>query len=950
MPDKKFKTPNGKIVSESELTNKYGEKFNSLVENKTFSEVSEPVYKTPNGSYEAESVLQSKYGEKFDELKNNKTFILDSPLKKKDNSQESGQNPQRASLLSQGTKRPSWDTESPKKPLVSDGLVGESRKNLKSVLEANKLDKFVSNKPIEKQTSKEVLKQSKETTLGLTKKPSGSLSVAKTKAPTSMSEVIEGNEILKPIIAEKVYQYRDQTRLTEEEKKDTEQQLADKENTVGFMNNAIDMFHQATNYFSKGAFIKDDPLSDEKQRAKDYFKEVGVTDASPVEINNKAKELFIDDKNTEKKQQKINDFLEDIDPQVKTYLEVDADKRFKTIDKKRNDISNRISLNEKYANTLLEDLKDQNLSIQDKENKQNELKKVAGYLKKDTDVYNSLESESSTAEDELNSFRKNYNRLDNVTGRFKSGLMEMGSGIVAATGYMSQYSGSPLGTLYNMQSQEAALNVKKSSDLIRESLRPDNTELTVDNFIQSSIDVLAGQAPNLALAGATGGGSAVIIGIGQAGTTYNDMWEKQMSGKNTYSPAQMAFAPLVSGISTGALSALPTFYTLRNAANVFKAALREEAVNLTLKKSITNTASKLSKDILKNYGTEIPTEVADNIIQNAIKKDILGDKSVNYFDNTGNVIKNTAIMTGMISAAPHIGISAVKMFSKNDDTKILNRNGIKIKEYLLMLDDVNVDEKTKGILKKSIDAMTLESSNIINKTLNNISKIDDGKVEVVTNNNKRISEIKTEVDIIKENGNLTNEQKQFELDGLKKETVEIIKENSDIIEEADKTSSRKRRVAEEVVTKPTEEKNVYYYNTDPKRGEVEARPETVPEGYSTIQEVQNSAELELWKNQKETPTEEVITPTEEVTPKGTKETVVFDANKIDIIKEPTPAKTRKVPKEKLIEEVKPTEEVKVETKEKEKRVSLPKVIDDSNFDEVIKNLKDFEKLDPCGIK
>jgi hypothetical protein len=82
MPDKKYKTPNGQIVSEKELQSKYGEKFNSLLQNKTFSEVNEPVYKTPNGKYEIESVLEKKYGEKFNELKKNNTFILDVPKKK----------------------------------------------------------------------------------------------------------------------------------------------------------------------------------------------------------------------------------------------------------------------------------------------------------------------------------------------------------------------------------------------------------------------------------------------------------------------------------------------------------------------------------------------------------------------------------------------------------------------------------------------------------------------------------------------------------------------------------------------------------------------------------------------------------------------------------------------------------------------------------------------------
>jgi hypothetical protein len=69
MQEPKYKTPNGQIVDKKELQSKYGTKFDELVKNKTFSEITEPVYKVPNGKYEVESVLTKKYGEKFNELK-----------------------------------------------------------------------------------------------------------------------------------------------------------------------------------------------------------------------------------------------------------------------------------------------------------------------------------------------------------------------------------------------------------------------------------------------------------------------------------------------------------------------------------------------------------------------------------------------------------------------------------------------------------------------------------------------------------------------------------------------------------------------------------------------------------------------------------------------------------------------------------------------------------------
>jgi hypothetical protein len=52
--------------------------------------------------------------------------------------------------------------------------------------------------------------------------------------------------------------------------------------------------------------------------------------------------------------------------------------------------------------------------------------------------------------------------------------------------------------------------------------------------------------------------------------------------------------------------------------------------------------------------------------------------------------------------------------------------------------------------------------------------------------------------------------------------------------------------------------NPYYYNTDPERGELELRPLSIPEGYTSIKEIQNGFELDAWKKQKTKPTETTI--------------------------------------------------------------------------------------------
>ena len=86
---KKYRTPNGQLVEESVLRQKYGDKFDGMVSSGTFVAEQEPVqasgtFITPNGKTASEGDLRSRYGDKFDSLVNQGTF------KKKDGTTASG--------------------------------------------------------------------------------------------------------------------------------------------------------------------------------------------------------------------------------------------------------------------------------------------------------------------------------------------------------------------------------------------------------------------------------------------------------------------------------------------------------------------------------------------------------------------------------------------------------------------------------------------------------------------------------------------------------------------------------------------------------------------------------------------------------------------------------------------------------------------------------------------
>lgn len=84
MPDTIIKTPNGKMVNDAVLKEKYGnEQYNQYLSDGTFSVVDEPVYKTPNGRLVTEGDIKAKYGDRANELLSNDTFKLEYSPKKK---------------------------------------------------------------------------------------------------------------------------------------------------------------------------------------------------------------------------------------------------------------------------------------------------------------------------------------------------------------------------------------------------------------------------------------------------------------------------------------------------------------------------------------------------------------------------------------------------------------------------------------------------------------------------------------------------------------------------------------------------------------------------------------------------------------------------------------------------------------------------------------------------
>lgn len=598
---------------------------------------------------------------------------------------------------------------------------------------------------------------------------------------TDINQIKKEDEAFKQNVNRKLSTYRQSTKVLPQEREQALAEVKDEVNQQGLANGIGTGLKQSWNKFvdvigvGGDESVKQpwkaslDPIESEKKEAIQYFKENKIK-ATPQQIEDKAIELKTKNKITNLKQDKINDFLSNLDDQEKTYLEVDADKRFKTISKERKDISNRISLNEKTFEQIDNDLKNE-MPEESRALLEQEKGKLAKYLEQDYKAFNKSAKELGTAEDELDAFKRNYGKLENISGRALASLGEAGLQTLQGIAYLRSLN--PFDKEAKILEDDTQKSVQEAQAKIQESrnkLRPDIQEINTGNFVPYTLDLMANQTGTLATIATAGPvGGASILGLGQAGQTYSDMYQANKKGAG-YSPAQMAIAPFVSGVSTGVLSELPTFQTLKNAGNVWKATLAEAGGKEMIDQAIKKTSSELVKHALKDTGKEIATESLDNVVQNMVKKDILGDESVGYFDNSWKTLKDTALLTGMLNAgvAPHVVISGTKMFMPNSDVTTLDSNAKKIMALSQQLDNINIDESAKTLVKEQIDALTKNSSKIVNTAMKRIDGLTDAQVKDIFDTNKRQEKLKNQAKEVKENPEIPIDVKETLLNGLEK--------------------------------------------------------------------------------------------------------------------------------------------------------------------------------------
>ena len=860
MPDKKYKTPNGSIVSESDLRNKYGNKFNDLTNNGSFSLIDEPIYKTPNGKYETESVLKKKYGDKFQGLIDSNMFALDEPVKKKEESQstsddpklDSGQEVEAGSLatpqddstqLEETTKLQDTDALSATpqdeaeqtKPLkrAPEGINRTTEVQLEgndspsTVLMSSHGDysppdangKFVAfptlfPKDPNKQTSNKkdwIVAENDDQAYELAKERG---EVLEFDTPEEASAVAEGSWKTKKevfakgefdtLIADVSQEQKDKNSQKEaklqqdlqayreftdsEDIKKADQDIVESrvkdEKEFGFWDGVkqgtINSLNTVGNVLSFG--LHPELSSQDGIAFKDEIKQVKAEaktnkeDLTPEEINQRAEDLFRQKEEDYLYTDRANDYLEDLNPEIKGQLQNLDRKVIENLseeNQKINKVNSALnvvindgvkkleSLKKGFANKpefkTQEEVDAYNESINQYNALAEDLVKKAELINRNNEKFIANQGDLQTTQKEYDLFKRNYQNA------FRENFANTTTDLVLGAGdfvnYLANLRGSP--QIFDTSKARGEQQFEREHKM----RKPVESVESLNGFLNYTSDLIANQLPILAIT-STGHGGLVALGAITTGQKFAEMTDENNGlVPANYKPWQMIAVPLLHGTAE-AVFELPTLQILKKGKRVISAGLKGSPD--LFKRSSKEIWGGLAKD----YTNENLSEQGTNFVQNGLNIFALG-KEGSMWDNAEDVLKDSALLTLLMQGTPHLVGRALKPFQSKNNIETLEVNGAKMTALAKQLNDSKITDTEKAVITSEINKLNSESSKIMEGTIMDVSNMPEELHKEIIALNAEAGKIREQSQDVYDNG------KSSKKEGL----LKILKDKYDAVTE-----------------------------------------------------------------------------------------------------------------------------------------------------------------------
>jgi hypothetical protein len=350
--------------------------------------------------------------------------------------------------------------------------------------------------------------------------------------------------------------------------------------------------------------------------------------------------------------------------------------------------------------------------------------------------------------------------------------------------------------------------LKQSADNNRQYLK--NLPKGWNNVIEKGLLGVAENAPQLALAYATGGGSMLanmaVFGVSSGGDMHYSMTKEMESGEKLYSTSQMIIAPLAHGVFESIVM-VPEMLMMRGAFKSSGKGFGGEKINIEYNPGLYNIIGNkllgVTTPIAKGGGFELVQETATQVGQNWTQKVVLGNKDVQYADglDTDFLIKvlgtTTAYTTApmalqgtlLLANGMYLESDQIKMIKNSDELIKLGKEMYSINSRLETVESPEAAKELnsqKQELQKKIDQANLTSETTISNVLNRFGEMSIASVETLRELARKQSDLRNQAKDIRNDQSLTKFDKKNKLAELQKEFSAIEDNKAAIINNKNK--------------------------------------------------------------------------------------------------------------------------------------------------------------------
>jgi len=278
--------------------------------------------------------------------------------------------------------------------------------------------------------------------------------------------------------------------------------------------------------------------------------------------------------------------------------------------------------------------------------------------------------------------------------------------------------------------------------------------------------------PQLALMVAAPQASLYVLAASSAGGKYEQLKEENQHGAN-YSMADIYFASAITGVTEYATEKT-TLGLLRKTGAIDP--LLTQARNLgwregTAKIFNPRNLGRGAYDMASESTSEVFAKMGENF------GDKIAGKNISIYEGIDEAAFNGLVMSGIIKT-PVAFRQAVAPFMRPEDSYVIQKNDKRIIEIEQRLQNPDISENARGILKSELDDILIENNKLLSKVIDNVDDMSTKEKKVVIEADKKLHETKELISQIKNDDSIKEKDK-----------TELIKQATDKYYEARKAKN-----------------------------------------------------------------------------------------------------------------------------------------------------------------